>query len=192
MIAPALRPRRGDSAHWTPLIRIHKWNRKFLNGREKFWNGYTSRKRILLCVLFFCTWSTRWRQVTVHKACAYDIRKLPIHDLLISIHKTRGFEWQTAHTKRVSRESLWFDRINRLTDLWPQEMFTSFWKCFRWSSLKVVLVPTSVIRGLRGSTATSNLVRCMCGCHRGHHERLSRCRLVGSCLLPSEKFFTVR
>ena len=33
------------------------------------------------------------------KACAYDIRKAPIRDLLISIHKTRDFEWQTAHTK---------------------------------------------------------------------------------------------
>ena len=33
------------------------------------------------------------------KACAYDVRKALIRDLLISIHKTRGFEWQTAHTK---------------------------------------------------------------------------------------------
>ena len=33
------------------------------------------------------------------KACAYNIRKAPIRDLLISIHKTRDFEWQTAHTK---------------------------------------------------------------------------------------------
>ena len=48
---------------------------------------------------FFCTWSTRSRQVTVQKACAYDVRKALIRDLLISIHKTRGFEWQTAHTK---------------------------------------------------------------------------------------------
>ena len=37
-----------------------------------------------------------------------------------------------------------------------------FWKCLRWSSRKAVLVPTSVIRGLRGSTTTSSLVRCMC------------------------------
>ena len=27
-------------------------------------------------------------------------------------------------------------------------------------------------------------------CHRGHYEGLSRCRLVGSCLLPGENFFT--
>ena len=33
------------------------------------------------------------------KVCAYDVRKAPIRDLLISIHKTRDFEWQTAHTK---------------------------------------------------------------------------------------------
>ena len=60
------------SAHWTPLIRIHTYN-----GIEKFWNGYNSRKRRLLRVLSFCTWSTRWRQVTVQKACAYDVRKAP-------------------------------------------------------------------------------------------------------------------
>ena len=33
------------------------------------------------------------------KACAYNVRKAPIRDLLISMHKTRDFEWQTAHTK---------------------------------------------------------------------------------------------
>ena len=35
----------------------------------------------------------------MQKACEYDVRKALIRDLLISIHKTRGFEWQTAHTK---------------------------------------------------------------------------------------------
>ena len=42
----------------------------------------------------------------MQKACPYDVRKAPIRDLLISIHRTRSFEWQTAHTKGVSRESL--------------------------------------------------------------------------------------
>ena len=61
----------------------------------------------------------------------------------------------------------------------------------RWSSLKVVSVPTSVMGGLRGSTATSDLVRCMFVRHRaGHYEGLSRCQLVGSCVLPGENFFT--
>ena len=27
-----------------------------------------------------------------------------------------------------------------------------------------------------------------CVCHRGHYEGLSRCRLVGSCVLPGENF----
>ena len=31
---------------------------------------------------------------------------------------------------------------------------------------------------------------CMDVCHRGHYESLSRCRLVGSCVLPGEDFFT--
>ena len=35
----------------------------------------------------------------MQKAFAYDVRKALIRDLLISIQKTRGFEWQTAHTK---------------------------------------------------------------------------------------------
>ena len=37
-----------------------------------------------------------------------------------------------------------------------------FRKCLRWSSLKAVSVPTSVIGGLRGCTATSDLVRFYC------------------------------
>ena len=35
----------------------------------------------------------------MQKACAYDVRKAVIRDLLISIYKTGGFKWQTAHTK---------------------------------------------------------------------------------------------
>ena len=92
------------SAHSLTLNPSHndtylQWKCKFLNGIANFWNDSNSRKRRLLRVLFFRTWSTRWRQVTVQKPCAYDVRKAPIHDLLISIHKTRDFEWQTAHTK---------------------------------------------------------------------------------------------
>ena len=37
-----------------------------------------------------------------------------------------------------------------------------------------------------GSTATSGF----CGCHHGHFKALSRCRLVGSYVLPGENFFT--
>ena len=40
------------------------------------------------------------RQVTVQKSCAYDVRKAPIRDLVISIHNTGGFERQTTLTKR--------------------------------------------------------------------------------------------
>ena len=35
---------------------------------------------------------------SMQKLCAYDVRKAPIRDLVISIHKTRGFERQTTHT----------------------------------------------------------------------------------------------
>ena len=31
---------------------------------------------------------------------------------------------------------------------------------------------------------------CVCVCHRGHYEGLSRCRPVGSCVLPGKNFFT--
>ena len=46
-----------------------------------------------------------------------------------------------------------------------------------------------------GSIATSDLVGvcvcvCVCVCHRGTVGGLSRCRLVGSCVLPGEDFFT--
>ena len=34
-------------------------------------------------------------------------------------------------------------------------MFTFFWKCLQWSCLKAVSVPTFVIGGLQGSTASS-------------------------------------
>ena len=40
-----------------------------------------------------------------------------------------------------------------------------------------------------GSLATSDLVR-VCVCHRGNVGGLSRCWLVGSCVLPGEDFFT--
>ena len=46
------------------------------------------------------------------KACAYDVRKAPFRDLLISIHKTRGFEWQTAHTNGCQE--------NRCASRWPK------------------------------------------------------------------------
>ena len=39
----------------------------------------------------------------MQNACAYDVRKAPICDLPFSIHKTRGFEWQTAHTKECQK-----------------------------------------------------------------------------------------
>ena len=48
-----------------------------------------------------------------------------------------------------------------------------FWKGLRWSSLKVVSVPTPVIGGLRGFTATSNLGRCLCVCVC-HNEKSAR------------------
>ena len=84
-------------------------------------------------------------------------------------------------SKRVSRESLWFDCIN-----WPltSREANFSWKCLRWLSPKVVSVPTSVTGALRGSTATCDLVVCVC--HRGHCKALSRCRRVGSCVLLGE------
>ena len=52
------------------------------------------------------------RRLTVQKARAYDVRKAPFRDLLISIHKTRGFEWQTAHTNGCLE--------NRCASRWPK------------------------------------------------------------------------
>ena len=42
------------------------------------------------------------------------------------------------------------------------------------------------------SGASQTIIRCVCVflCHRGHYKALSRCRLVGSCVLPGENFFT--
>ena len=71
------------------------------------------------------------------------------------------------------------------TDLWPQKMFT-------FSEMLALVESESSFgayvyhRRPGGSTATSDLVRC----HRGHCKGLSRCRLVGSCELPCEDFFT--
>ena len=50
----------------------------------------------------FCIFSYVKNEVTSDhsaKKWADDVRKVPIRDLLLSIHKTRGFDWQTAHTK---------------------------------------------------------------------------------------------
>ena len=99
---------------------------KFLNVKKKFWNGCNSRKRRFLRVLFFRTCSTRWRQVTVQKACAYDVRKAPVHDLLLNFHSetvTRDSEWQTPHSKGCQENCC---GLVPSTDLWPQEMVTFF------------------------------------------------------------------
>ena len=54
------------------------------------------------------------------------------------------------------------------TLVWPHQLTSDLkrcllvCKCLCWSSLKAISVPTSVIGGLRGFTATSALVRCMC------------------------------
>ena len=68
-----------------------------------------------------------------------------------------------------------------------------FRKCLRFfeSEIKAVFVPTSVIGGLGAPWRPAILLDvCMYVCHRGHHEGLSRCRLVGSCVLPGENSFT--
>ena len=38
----------------------------------------------------------------------------------------------------------------------------------------------------RARLARACVCVCVCVCHRGHYEGLSRCRLVGSCVLPGE------
>ena len=73
------------------------------------------------------------------------------------------------------------------TALWPQEMFTF--------SEMLALVDSESFgayvchRRPGGSTATSDLVRCMYVTLVAV-KGLSRCRLVGSCVLPGEDFFT--
>ena len=65
------------------------------------------------------------------------------------------------------------------------------------SSRKVVSVPTSVIGGLgspwRPAILEMYVCVCVCVCvcvMVAHVGGLSRCRLVGSCVLPGEDFFT--
>ena len=87
------------------------------------------------------------------------------------------------------------------TDLWPQEMFT-------FSEMLALVESESSFgacvcqRRPGGSRAISDLVRCLyvcmcvcvcvcvCVCDRGTVGGLSRCRLVGTCVLPVEDFFT--
>ena len=78
------------------------------------------------------------------------------------------------------------------TDLWPQEMLT-------FSEMLALVESESSFgaylchRTPGGSIATSDLVRCMYVCMYVTLvavKRLSRCRLVGSCVLPGEDFFT--
>ena len=58
-------------------------------------------------------------------------------------------------------------------------------------SRKAVSVPTSVIGGLGSPWRPAILLDVsVYVCHRGHMGGMSRCRLVGSCVLPGEDFFT--
>ena len=67
-----------------------------------------------------------------------------------------------------------------------------FRKCLRWSSRKAVSSFGAFVRvcqrGPGGFTATSDLVRCMYVTLVAV-KGLSRCGLVGSCVLPGEDFF---
>ena len=72
----------------------------------------------------------------------------------------------------------------RSTWLWSHQLTSDlkrcllFWKCLQWLFLKAVLVPTFVIGGLRGSTATSG------SCYGEHQYGVERCELwkrKGSC-----------
>ena len=110
------------SAHWTPLIRIHTYNE--ISQSESFETAITHEREDFFAFCFFVREArgdvrSQWKK----RACAYDVRKAPIHDLLTSIHKTRGFEWQTAHTKGCQENRC---GLIASTDLWPQEMFIFF------------------------------------------------------------------
>ena len=75
------------------------------------------------------------------------------------------------------------------TDLWPQGMFT-FSDMFALVESESSFGAYVCHRRPGGSLATSDLVRvCMCVIV-AHVGGLSRCRLVGSCVLPGEDFFT--
>ena len=103
-----------------------------------------------------------------------------------------GYFWvEIGEAEHVDRCSWKYTRVwsCQLTSDLKRRLL--FWKRLQWSCLKAVSVPTFVLGGLRGSTTTS-AERLLSGVgHRGHYEGLSRCRLVGSCMLPGKKFFTL-
>ena len=105
-----------------------------------------------------------------------------------------SFSLEIPHAEHVDRRIVEicasslceFDRINRpLT----QEMFT-FLDMRAMLVPDAVLVPTFVFGGVGAPPLRAILLDvCMYVCHRGHYEGLSRCRLVGSCVLLGEDFF---
>ena len=66
---------------------------------------------------------------------------------------------------------------------WPLLYFSAH--CPLFAAPHVIIAPL----GCR-PRAPQAIITCMHVCHRGHYEGLSRCRLVGSCVLPGEDFFT--
>ena len=76
------------------------------------------------------------------------------------------------------------------TDLWPQRCLL-FLICLQWSCLQAVSVPTFVSNRRPAGLHRDEWSCKVYVCHRGHYEGLSRCRLVGSCVLSWRKFLYI-
>ena len=68
--------------------------------------------------------------------------------------------------------------------IWPQEMFT-FWICFAMVVSESSFGAYVCLRRPAGLHRDERF----CGSHDGHYKALSRCWLVGSCVLPGENIF---
>ena len=146
----------------------------------------------------------RWLHLAIdqHPACPNRgrLELWPRKWFLLGQNPWRKACWSIYSLVHVDRRR-W--RSHQLTSVSDLKRCLLFRKCLRWSSRKAVSVPTSVIGGLGAPRRLAILSDvCVCACLRACMCVCvfvcacvcvcSRCRLVGSCMLPGEISFGLK
>ena len=115
----------------------------------------------------------------------YDVRKAPIHNLLIPFRKLEVLNGKPHIQKGVKRFAV----------VWSHQLTSDLKRCSLCLEMLALVKSESCFGAYvchrRPAGLHHDQRSCeMFVCHRGHYVGLSRCRLVGSCVLRGKDFFT--